>query len=488
MKGQLIYLCFITLFIMLPSVYAQIIPDFQVNESVSDTHQALCAIAIDSSGNFVITWEDRHNSNSNIYAQRYSSDGTALGSNFKVNNNIESGDRNNPSIASDSDGNFVIAWVDDNYGEQPIYAQRYSSDGTALGDNFLVRQGGGSSPSISSDDSGNFVITWHVYYWPEGQDTYAKRYSSDGTALGSNFLVNQGEVGGSSSPSISSDSYGNFVITWNSDETIVARCFSSNGTPLGISFEVNNHNQSAFQGNPSISSDSYGNFIITWEDVRNEDRDIYAQRYSSDGTALGSNFKVNNNIESGDRDNPSISSDGDGNFVIAWDDYRDGDVSIYAQRYSSNGIAIGGNFKVTNTGYDPDVILLKGKIYTTWTDNRGNGTGYDIWANVLDWNDPTTGIDEKDILKKPSIYRLSQNYPNPFNPKTIINYELPITNFVELSIYNLLGQKVATLVSEKMPAGDHQVEFNGQNLSSGVYLYRIEAGEWQDVKKMILLR
>jgi hypothetical protein len=88
----------------------------------------------------------------------------------------------------------------------------------------------------------------------------------------------------------------------------------------------------------------------------------------------------------------------------------------------------------------------------------------------------------------PHSFHLSQNYPNPFNPRTIINYELPITNFVELSIYNLLGQKIATLISEKQKAGYHQAEWDARKFSSGVYYYRIESGEFQDMKKMILIK
>jgi hypothetical protein len=85
-------------------------------------------------------------------------------------------------------------------------------------------------------------------------------------------------------------------------------------------------------------------------------------------------------------------------------------------------------------------------------------------------------------------YILSQNYPNPFNPNTVISWQLAVGTNVDLSVYNLLGQKVTTLVSGWLPAGYHEVEFNGNNLSSGIYLYRIETGEWQDVKKMILMK
>jgi hypothetical protein len=132
------------------------------------------------------------------------------------------------------------------------------------------------------------------------------------------------------------------------------------------------------------------------------------------------------------------------------------------------------------------------------TDYVTAGYAYDIYVSgsLIYIADGPGGLVILELLEdtfiertyKPSKYALYQNYPNPFNPKTIINYELPITNYVDLSVYNLLGQKVATLVSERQPAGYHEVEFNGQNLSSGVYLYKIEAGGCTDVKKMILLR
>jgi len=98
-----------------------------------------------------------------------------------------------------------------------------------------------------------------------------------------------------------------------------------------------------------------------------------------------------------------------------------------------------------------------------------------------------TGIDGG-IETLPKNASLHQNYPNPFNPTTIINYELQITNDVEINIYNLLGEKVATLVSEIQNAGNYQVEWNAGHLASGVYFYRLKAGNFTDIKKMILLK
>lgn len=102
--------------------------------------------------------------------------------------------------------------------------------------------------------------------------------------------------------------------------------------------------------------------------------------------------------------------------------------------------------------------------------------------------DSPTAVFDQENHSTISGFVLSQNYPNPFNANTIINYELTIMNYVEICVYNLLGQKIVTLVSEVQPAGYHQAEFNAQNLSSGVYLYRIKAGAWSDVRKMVLVR
>jgi hypothetical protein len=85
-------------------------------------------------------------------------------------------------------------------------------------------------------------------------------------------------------------------------------------------------------------------------------------------------------------------------------------------------------------------------------------------------------------------FKLDQNYPNPFNPSTTIKYALPRSEHVTITLYNTLGQKIETLVNTPMPIGQYQVEFNGQNLPSGIYFYRLEAGEYVQTRKMLLVR
>ncbi len=99
-----------------------------------------------------------------------------------------------------------------------------------------------------------------------------------------------------------------------------------------------------------------------------------------------------------------------------------------------------------------------------------------------------TAISGNENSTVPNKFQLSQNYPNPFNPSTIIRYELPKNELVTMTIYNLLGQKVAELINEKQNAGTHEVNFNANRLSSGVYFYSITAGTFTSTKKMLLLK
>lgn len=95
---------------------------------------------------------------------------------------------------------------------------------------------------------------------------------------------------------------------------------------------------------------------------------------------------------------------------------------------------------------------------------------------------------ENGIAELPGEYLLQQNYPNPFNPSTTIRFTLPKATQVRLTVFNALGEQVAEALNEHKPAGVHTVAFDGRNLSSGVYYYRIEAGEFREVKRMFVVR
>jgi hypothetical protein len=94
----------------------------------------------------------------------------------------------------------------------------------------------------------------------------------------------------------------------------------------------------------------------------------------------------------------------------------------------------------------------------------------------------------KSNLTIPGQFILYQNYPNPFNPSTVIKFEIPYKSFVNLKIYDVLGRTVKTLVSEEKPAGDYSIVFNATGFSNGVYFYKLRAGNYTQVRKMVLLK
>jgi hypothetical protein len=100
----------------------------------------------------------------------------------------------------------------------------------------------------------------------------------------------------------------------------------------------------------------------------------------------------------------------------------------------------------------------------------------------------TTSVSGHTNAGLPSVFLLEQNYPNPFNPSTTIHYELPRASHVTLTVYNTLGQIVRELVDGEIDAGQHDVQFNGSGLSSGVYFYRIQAGDYVAIKRLLILR
>lgn len=133
--------------------------------------------------------------------------------------------------------------------------------------------------------------------------------------------------------------------------------------------------------------------------------------------------------------------------------------------------------------HDTTIIYNKGQDTLIIPYIPHNGSGPDMGAYEFG---PPVGITED--VSTPVIYTLKQNYPNPFNPSTKIKFTLPKSEKVKIEVFNLLGQKIETLLNNKMPAGSHEIEFTAKNLPSGVYLYRIETDGFKEVRKMILLK
>jgi hypothetical protein len=112
-----------------------------------------------------------------------------------------------------------------------------------------------------------------------------------------------------------------------------------------------------------------------------------------------------------------------------------------------------------------------------------------LWAYLyLDDISITSTTDVKGYDKSPETFLLRQNYPNPFNPKTVIRYLVPSSQYVSIKVYDVFGREVETLVNEKKEAGEHEVEWNAETVSSGIYFYRLLTEKYSESKKLLLQR
>jgi hypothetical protein len=205
------------------------------------------------------------------------------------------------------------------------------------------------------------------------------------------------------------------------------------------------------------------------------------------GTTLLSTATITNNINCSGKDGLYLEFDNDWNAIDAQDQAKV-DVSYDGGTTWTNLITWGGT-DVRNTC---EVCQLPGATNNPNVKIRfvSIQPGWDWWwtiDNVCIKGFSVTGLTQQGS-EIPKEYALSQNYPNPFNPVTNIKFDIPKQGHVSLKVYDILGKELINLVNEVKPAGSYLVDFDGSNLASGVYYYRIEAGSYISVKKMILIK
>ena len=155
--------------------------------------------------------------------------------------------------------------------------------------------------------------------------------------------------------------------------------------------------------------------------------------------------------------------------------------SLFAQYKISGNCFSGGNTRINGNNYE-----IAGTVAQTAIGIMDNSS-YHIHSGIQGVILRVTPI-ENFLQNLPHNFELSQNFPNPFNPQTTINYALPKSAYVQIEVFNILGQRVATLVKSHKKAGKHVVQFNAARFPSGLYLYTIKAADFYAVKKMVLTK
>ncbi len=311
-----------------------------------------------------------------------------------------------------------------------MYGQRYSANGSAIGDEFLVNtytEGFQQRPSITVLSDGGWVVTWESENQDgDGLGVYGQRYDSDGGLVGNEFQINSYTTNNQYISFLTGLSDGGWVVVWyslNQDGSgagIYSQRYDSDGVAIGGEFRVNT-TTSGTQSDARIASLSDGGWIVAWETSGQDGSQfgIYAQRYAADGSAINSEFQVNSYTNDMQTD-PSVMGLSDGGWVITWESSGQdgGGLGIYGQRYDVDGGLVGDEFRVNTYTIgdqsDPSAAsLVDGGWVVIWQSSGQDGDGLGIYGqrygadgNVIDGEFQVNTYTVGD-QKNPSIIGLS---------------------------------------------------------------------------------
>jgi len=371
--------------------------EFQVN-TFTQGQQDYPAVAAAANGNFVVAWSSLPQDG--IFAQRFASSGSALGTEFMVSTATAFG-QYFPDVGAAPNGDFVVVWHSgssqdgDGYG---VFGQRFASSGAKLGGEFQVNTYtyyDQSYPAVAVVGNGDFVVVWQSYYQDNsGEGVFGQRYASNGSTLGGEFQVNTFTYYRQRFPDVAAAPNGDFVVVWQSqfqdgfNNGVFAQRFASNGSAVGSEFQVNTFTPRD-QVYPTTAVAADGSFVVTWSSYGNHDGDgfgIFGQRYDSSGASVGIEFQVNTYTT-----NQQVFSDvaaaSNGDFVVTWQSRLQdgGQEGIFAQRYASNGSQIGSEFQVTtytnSYQWRPAVAVApNGNFVVAWQSYGQDGDLFGVFA------------------------------------------------------------------------------------------------------------
>ncbi|HMS64914.1 MAG TPA: T9SS type A sorting domain-containing protein [Ignavibacteria bacterium] len=293
------------------------------------------------------------------------------------------------------------------------------------------------------------------------------------------------------------------------DWTVIENAYNMNGSKTSSLSPWNIR----INGYPHLDMDKTGGarngyiYIVTGElnlSPAGTDPDVVFHRSTDNGNTWSTGVRVNQDpINNGKVQYfPTIAVDDNGGINVIYYDNRNtlvaDSMDVYLSRSTDGGNTwndhrinqhrfrpktVSGSGGAGNQGDNMGMVFANNKLWALWMDDH---TGvYQIWSAAIDVN--TIGIRQINS-EIPAGFELKQNYPNPFNPATVIGYQLTVNSFINLKVFDATGKEIITLVNEKQNAGIYEVDFNGENLPSGVYFYKLESGVNSITKKMFLLK
>ena len=251
---------------------------------------------------------------------------------------------------------------------------------------------------------------------------------------------------------------------------------------------------------PKMISDSVNHLYFVWSDKRTDTLNVYLQRVTPDRRNLFEERGIPVSRVNSSKGNAFIFLNNKSSITVVFGDNREPN-GFYAQKIDSLG----------HSSWQEDILLsnrlpspplqvtsdLAGGAILCWYE-IGTGSGWGIFAQQVSRNGKlgevlVTSVSEINNTRVPSKYFLHQSYPNPFNAGMVIKYEIPENNPVTLTIYDITGKEVITLINKKQSPGAYQVDWNGKNqkggeVASGIYIYQLRAGSFVQAKKALFIK
>jgi hypothetical protein len=396
-------------------------PEFQVNQSTTGRqYQYGRAVSAAPDGSFVVVWEEgnfvSYGGQPEIKGRRFDANGGALSGDFAINT-YTTGAQYRASVATNPDGDFLVAWQSKNQdgAGAGVFGRAFAADGTPVGSDFQISQstlGDQGRPKVTSAGDGSFVVAW---LGPDGASNgvFARRFDGSGAALSSELLVNTYTSGAQTTPAITGDGSGGFVVAWagpGSGDTsgVFARRFDGADAALAGAFQVNSYT-TGIQYEPAVGADANGNFVVAWgsgTQVEAQGQDgsrggIFAQRYDNVGSPLGSEVQVNT-YTTQYQIRPAVGVAADGRFVVTWDsgNYtggggQDGSYGgIFGQLYEADGSPRDAEFRVnTQTASAQRFASVgmagNGRFVVAWNSFYQDGSNFGVHAQRYTLGDAT---------------------------------------------------------------------------------------------------
>ena|GEM_PF-4215938 len=396
MKKKIVLLVVAFYSVFSPAGFAEVLfePSVQVND-VSAGSQKIPSVAVDGEGVIYAVWNDaREDTARRVYFAKSTDGGSSFGQSVRVDDSPAESTQLNPRIAVDTSGDVYVVWQDSRSGNWDIYFSKSTDGGVSFSTpNVKVSDEGLFAkfwPMVAVDSEGNVYIVWQdARNGYDNYDIYFARSTDGGQTFGGNVRVDDSDPNRSaqSYPSIALDSGGNIYIVWNDERSGDSDVYFTKSVDKGVSFVKPNvrvddtGSAGSSQLEPSIAAAPNGDVYVSWTDTRRNEGfniyDTYFARSTDGGLSFLENVIVNDDAEGNNQMHSEIAVDSEGGIYAVWDDYRDDRWDIYFARSTDGGASFSANAKVSDNysemryeAHPSLAIDAQKNICVVWEDGR----------------------------------------------------------------------------------------------------------------------